>query len=86
MTEVLQFTGSESAFDPDAIKRLGSAFDDAWATIQKSGSRFAKPGYARAMREVMAKRIFEMAQKGESDRAKLSSDAVAFVTTNYNGR
>ena len=51
--------------------------------VQKSGSRFARPAYARAMREVLAKRIIEVAQRGEKDERKLAADAVNFLATNY---
>ena len=34
-------------------------------------------------REVVAKRIIEMAQRGVQDRETLVEDAVRFVTTNY---
>ena len=35
------------------------------------------------MREVVAKRITEMAQRGVQDRKALVVDAVRFVTANY---
>jgi hypothetical protein len=35
------------------------------------------------MREVVAKRIIEMAQRGVQDRETLVEDAVGFVTANY---
>ena len=35
------------------------------------------------MREVVAKRIMEMAQRGVQDREALVEDALRFVTTNY---
>jgi len=62
---------------------LASALDVAWDRIQKSGSRFARPAYARAMREVLAKRIIEVAQRGEKDKRKLAADAVKFLAANY---
>ena len=62
---------------------LASALDVAWDRIQKSGSRFARPAYARAMREVLAKRIIEVAQRGEKDERKLAADAVNFLATDY---
>jgi hypothetical protein len=37
----------------------------------------------RAMREVLAKRIIEVAQRGEKDKRKLAADAVKFLATNY---
>ena len=43
----------------------------------------ARPAYSRAMREVVAKRIMEMAQRGVQDREALVADALRFVTANY---
>ena len=75
MIEIREFIDPQAAFDPEAIQMLASALDVAWDRIQKSGSRFARPAYARAMREV--------AQRGEKDERKLAADAVNFLATNY---
>jgi hypothetical protein len=83
MIEIREFIDPQTAFDPEAIQMLASALDVAWDRIQKSGSRFARPAYARAMREVLAKRIIEVAQRGEKDERKLAADAVNFLATNY---
>lgn len=80
MVEIREFI---TVFDPEAIQVLASALDDAWDRIQKSGNRFARPAYARAMREVLAKRIIEAAQRGEKDKFKLAADAVKFLAANY---
>jgi hypothetical protein len=80
MVEIREFI---TVFYPEAIQVLASALDDAWDRIQKSGSRFARPAYARAMREVLAKRIIEAAQRGEKDKFKLAADAVKFLAANY---
>jgi hypothetical protein len=72
-----------TVFDPESIQVLASALDDAWSRIEKSGSRFARPGYSRAMREVIAKRIIEMAQQGVKDPHRLADDAVQFLSANY---
>jgi hypothetical protein len=87
MVEILKFIPPEIAFDPDSIQILASALDDAWDRIEKSGSRFAGPAYSRAMREVIAKRIIEMAQRGDAkDPQPLADDAVRFFVDNYNDR
>ena len=83
MVEICEFFNAQSAFDPEAIQTLASALEDAWRTVQKSGSRFARPAYARAIREVLAKCIIEVAQRGEKDKRKLSADALKFLATNY---
>ena len=80
---MVEIRESITVFDPEAIQVLASALDDAWDRIQKSGSRFARPAYARAVREVVAKRIIEAAQRGEKDKVKLAVDAVKFLGANY---
>jgi hypothetical protein len=82
MVEVLKFS-RETAFTPETIQILAAALDEAWETLRQSGSRLARPAYSRAMREVVAKRIMEMAQRGVQDREELVADALRFVTANY---
>ena len=57
MGEVLQFVPLDNTFDPEAIKMLSAALEIAWDRIEKSNSVFARPAYARPMREVVAKHI-----------------------------
>jgi hypothetical protein len=47
------------------------------------GQRLARPGYANVMREVMAKHIIHLAQRGERNEIALSNSAVNFFTANY---
>ena len=70
----------ETAFNPEAIQILAAALDEAWERLRQSGSR---PAYSRAMREVVAKRIMEIAQRGVEDREALVADALRFIATNY---
>jgi hypothetical protein len=74
---------STSCFDPEALRVLSLALDEAWDRIENSGSALARPSYARAVRELLAHRIIEMAQRGEMDAHRLSDDAVLFITENY---
>jgi hypothetical protein len=84
VTAILGFVQSESAvFDPEAVQVLASALDDAWARIEKTGSQFARPAYSRVMREVVAKRIIEMALRGVKHQETLAADAVRFISANY---
>jgi hypothetical protein len=85
MVEILKFS-RESAFTPETIEILAAALDEAWERIRQSGSRLNRPAYSRVMREVVAKRIIEMAQRGERDREALVADALRFVTANYKER
>ena len=74
---------AQSAFDPETINGLVSAFERAWNKVKTSGSKFASPGYERAAQEVIAKRIIEMAQHGEREPGKLADDAVAHLAQSY---
>jgi hypothetical protein len=83
MVEISEFLRREAAFTPETIQILAAALDEAWEKLRQSGSRLARPAYSRAMREVIAKRIIEMAQRGVQDRETLVEDAVRFVSTNF---
>jgi hypothetical protein len=74
---------SQNAFDPESLHMLGCAFEDAWDAIRNSGSRLAKPAYCRMTREIVAKRIIEMARQGVKDPRALSDEAVRFLAANY---
>ena len=76
MVEILEFFGRETAFTPETIQILAAALDEASERLRQSGSPLARPAYSRVMREVVAKRITEMAQP-------VVEDAVRFVTANY---
>ena len=82
MVEILNFS-RETAFTPETIQVLAAALDEAWETLRQSGSRLARPAYSRAMREVVAKRIMEMAQRGVQDREALVADTLRFVAADY---
>jgi hypothetical protein len=83
MVEIPNSSVKETVFDPESIEVLVFALDDAWSRVQKSESWFARPAYARAMREVLAKRIIEMAQQGVRDPQALADDAEQFLRANY---
>jgi hypothetical protein len=73
----------KSSFDPEFIRTLVSAYEDAWQKIEKSGSTFASPRYKRAAQEIIAKRIIDMAQRGEIEAQHLADDAVAYLAQSY---
>ena len=74
---------TEAYFDPETILILSLALEKAWNRIENCGSTFSRPFYARAVREVLAHRIIEVAQGGEKDVRRLSDDAVRFLAENY---
>src|SRR5580700_1684671 len=82
MVEILKFSRA-TAFAPETIEILAAALDEAWERLRQSGSRLTRPAYSRAMREVVAKRIMEIAQRGVEDREALVADALRFIATNY---
>jgi hypothetical protein len=83
MSDSGKFVLSSASFDPETLTLLSDAFEDAWLKILTSGNRLARPGYANVMREVMAKHIINLAQRGERDEIVLSNSAVNFFTANY---
>jgi hypothetical protein len=46
MIDILKFVEGDTAFDPETVQLLASAFEDTWDRLQKSGNRFARPGYS----------------------------------------
>ena len=82
MVEILSFS-RETVFTPETIQIIAAALDEAWERLRQSGSRLTRPAYSRVMREVVAKRIMEMAQRGVQDREALVADVLRFITANY---
>jgi hypothetical protein len=83
MGNILDLIRPETAFDPETVALLVAAFDEAWDRLCQSGSECARPAYARAMREVAARRIIEMRQRGIVNKKELVDGAVRFLATNY---
>jgi hypothetical protein len=74
---------AQSAFDPETIETLVSVFEAAWQKVEQSGSKLASPAYKRAAQEIIAKRIIEMAQRGERNPDELADDAVSYLDRSY---
>ena len=83
MASILDLVRPEAAFDPETIAVLSAALDEAWDRLLQSGSDCTRPAYARAMREVVARRIIDMAQRGIRDQKELADGAVRFLAANY---
>ena len=69
-------------FDLETIEIINVAIEDAWREVQNGGGPLTRPAYARITRAVIAKRITEMAKKGERDRRKLSEYGVRSIILN----
>jgi hypothetical protein len=83
MTQILQFPHPPIALDPETVKSVSLAFDKAWEKIRNSGSGFARPAYASAMREEIAKHVLGMVGCGEIDQTTLTEAAIVFLAENY---
>ena len=83
MASIVDLVRPKAAFDPKTIAVLCAALDEAWDRLVRTGSECTRPAYARAMREVIARRIIEMAQRGIRDQKKLADGAVRFLAANY---
>jgi hypothetical protein len=69
MTQILPFVRRCNVFDPDATLAMGEAYDKAIGTIHPDAeSQFV-------VRELIAKRIIGIAQKGVIDRDRLCTSA-----------
>jgi hypothetical protein len=66
----------KAAFDPETAEMLATAFDTAWDTINNT---LAAADDAEAIRERLAKRIIDRAQRGERDPKRLVDDAVSYA-------
>ena len=64
MASIVDLVRPKADFDPETIAVLCAALDEAWDRLLQSESECTRPAYARAMREVVARRIIDMAQWG----------------------
>jgi hypothetical protein len=83
MTSIVDLVRPEVAFDPETIGVLSAALEEAWDRLLQSESECTRPAYARAMREVVARRIIDMAQRGTKDQKELANGAIRFLAANY---
>jgi hypothetical protein len=83
MASIVDLIKPQIAFDPEFITVLSAALEEAWARLLRSGSECTRPAHARAMREVIARRIIDMAQRGTKDKKELVEGAVRFLVANY---
>jgi hypothetical protein len=73
----------QAAFEPEMIETLAAVFASAWRKVEQSGSKLASPAYRGPAQEIIAKRIIEMAQRGERNPSELADDAVAYLQQAY---
>jgi hypothetical protein len=73
MTSIQRFVQITAAFDPEATRTLGQAFDTAYALL----GRTPQP---TAVREAIAKTIIEAAKAGERDPVRLREAGLAALS------
>jgi hypothetical protein len=84
MTSVVRFIERrKAAFDPEELAVLIAAYDEAWDRLSASGRECTRPAYARAMREVVARRILEVARREMTGAGQIAAEAVRFLALNY---
>jgi hypothetical protein len=83
MASIVDLVRPNAAFDPETIAVPSAALDEAWDRLLQSGSECTRPAYARAMREVVARGIIDMAQRGTRDQKELANGALRFLAANY---
>lgn len=68
----------KAAFDADEVALLARAFEQAWQSAR--GSQAATvPGGEAHVRELIARRVIQLAQLGERDQTVLATDALGFL-------
>jgi hypothetical protein len=82
MARIVDLVRPNAAFDPETIALLSAGLDEAWDRLLQSGSECTRPAYARAMREVVARRIIDMAQRRTRDQKELANGALRFLAAN----
>ena len=60
----------------ETTQLLGRAFEAAWEKVKTSGSALAEESEAALTRELLAKRIIEMAKRGERNADRLVENAL----------
>ena len=67
---------SNAAFDAETTQLLGAAFEAAWEDVKTSGTALAQGSQAALTRELLAKRIIELAKRGERNPDRLVENAL----------
>jgi hypothetical protein len=67
-------------FNPDEIRILVAAFDEAWRSLLATGIAFESDQESNAVRDALAKHIIEQARYGERDQRRLRDGALLQYT------
>jgi hypothetical protein len=72
MAQILKFIPSDRSFDPETLTILVEAYDLTMSALHDRGQ-------PEIVREIIARRIMELAEKGERDPERLSRAALAAI-------
>jgi hypothetical protein len=71
---------ADGVFEPEAVRILTKAFDDAWAKVRSSKAPYATDEYASVGRTIVAKHIINAAILGEMDPRSLAEGALLYLS------
>jgi hypothetical protein len=80
MLQRLQKYAGGTSFDPEAIRILSAAFEEAWQALLRSGAKFGSDRRAEEARDTLAKYMIEQAKQGELDQRRLQEGALLHFT------
>jgi hypothetical protein len=70
---------TDEAFDPETVRILTAAFDEAWQSLEKNGVTYATDGHSKETRDRLAKCIIELARAGERNQRLLRDNALLYL-------
>jgi hypothetical protein len=73
---------SNNVFDAETTKILASAFDAAWEEVKTADGSPVGERHAAATRELLARHIVALAQRGERDPGRLIKNALSRLEGN----
>ena len=73
---------TNNVFDDETTKILASAFDAAWEEVKTADGSAAGEPHAAATRELLARHIVALAQRGERDPGRLIKNALSRLERN----
>ena len=74
----------QAAFDPEVLQVMSGAMNDAWRSLSEADTTLSDAMKAGMAREILARRILELATEGERDQQRLRDGALAAIKTEAN--
>ena len=74
--QIIEHNTAKGIFEPEDLRVLTAAFDEAWKRLEKSGVRFETDYQRHQVRNTLGKCIIEQAKGGERDKGRLRDSAL----------